>query len=83
MRSPNSVGLTFYGSAVYFLKPLSISERIVSEREGEPFSIAHPSIDFISAAGKRSATSGSLPVAGRPLFLGITFIDFFAISGYT
>jgi hypothetical protein len=33
------------------------------------------------AFGTRSAIIGSLPVAGLPLFLGITFIDLRAIHG--
>lgn len=62
-----------------------MSSRIASEREPKLLRTAHSSTALIIAGGRRSATSGSLPVAGRPgrRFLagdlGITVIDFFAM----
>ena len=60
-----------------------MSSRIASDREAAPLRFAQPSTLAIMDGGKRSATRGSLPVAGlpRPRFLGITDIDFFAIRG--
>jgi hypothetical protein len=40
-----------------------------------PFFFAQASIARVNSGGIRMPTSGSLPVAGRPRFLGISFID--------
>jgi len=59
------------------LSAISIMRRMAPERDPSECLAAQSSIDLISARGIRVATSGSLPVAGRPLFfLGITLIDF-------
>lgn len=65
------------------LSAVSIMPRIAADREGAPLRVAQASTALMSSAGNRSATSGSLPVAGRPRprFFGITFIDFRAIAG--
>jgi hypothetical protein len=41
-----------------------------------PVSFAQDVIAAIISLGKRAPNRGSFPVAGRPLFLGLTFIDF-------
>jgi hypothetical protein len=41
-----------------------------------PISLAQELIAAIIFRGKRAPNRGSFPVAGRPLFLGLTFIDF-------
>jgi hypothetical protein len=59
--------------------PFSIIVRTAFDRD-MPRPAAHLSSALIIVAGRRIAISGSLPVAGRPLFLGITFIfDFRAM----
>ena len=56
--------------------------RIAADLETSPLSLAHSSTRSMSSGGKRRAISGSLPVAGRPRFLGITFIvDRFVMEG--
>jgi hypothetical protein len=53
---------------------------MASERDGVPFLMAHLSISAIISGFRRSATSGSVPVAGRPGGLRITLsIDRFAM----
>jgi hypothetical protein len=39
-------------------------------------SFAHAEIAAIISLGNRAPNKGSFPVAGLPLFLGLTFIDF-------
>lgn len=66
----------------HYRKHRSTMLRIAADRE-RLLRFAQSSILPMSSTGNRSATSGSLPVAGRPrpLFLGITFIDFRAMAG--
>ena len=54
---------------------------MASERPIDPLE-AHASSWAISAGGSRAPTKGSFPVAGRPLFLGLTLIDFFIFRLY-
>jgi hypothetical protein len=57
---------------------------MASERDPSEFAAAHSSIDWISPAGMRAFTSGSLPPAGGlPLFCGLTIIDYLHDSGLT
>jgi hypothetical protein len=53
--------------------------RIAYDRDATPSRFAQAPIRLIVASGRRTPTSWSLPVAGRPRFLGLTFIDFCAI----
>ena len=62
-------------------KPASIKRRIVSDLV-TPSASARSSSASIIGGGSRTPTNGSLPVAGRPLFLGKTFIDFVIIGFY-
>src|SRR4029450_4479600 len=55
--------------------------RIAPDRDATPSRFVQASICLIIASGRRTPTNGSLPVAGRPRFLGLTFIDFRAIFG--
>jgi len=59
----------------------SIRRRIASEREGLSFCcLAQASILDVRLGGRRTARTGSRPVAGRPGFFGITFsLDRFAM----
>jgi hypothetical protein len=53
----------------------STKRRIASEREGlSGWRLAHASTSAVNARGARKASIGSLPVPGRPRFLGITFL---------
>src|SRR5262245_60333866 len=63
---------------------ISTSRRSASEREGlSGWRLAHASTSAVNAGGARKASIGSLPVAGRPRFLGITFLlDTLAIARY-
>jgi len=63
---------------------ISTSRRSASEREGlSGWRLAHASTSAVNAGGARKASIGSLPVAGRPRFLGITFLlDIFPMAGY-
>jgi hypothetical protein len=56
---------------------------MASDLEEAPLRVAQSSKSLIMVCGSLNATSGSLPVAGRPrpLFLGITFIDLGPILG--
>jgi hypothetical protein len=56
-----------------------INSRIASERLTE-WLAAQLSMRRVRSGGNRAATTGSLPVAGRPS-LGLTFIDFLGIFG--
>jgi hypothetical protein len=58
--------------------PISTRRRMASERVVS-FAAAQASTLAIDPAGILATIWGSLPVGGRPLFLGITFIDFFII----
>jgi hypothetical protein len=65
---------------------ISTSRRSASDREGlSGWRFAHASTSAVSAGGARKVSTGSLPVAGRPRFLGITFfvLDALAILGVT
>jgi hypothetical protein len=63
-----------------FSSSASIIFRTAAERDiGGSWPAAHLSSALIIFSGKRSATSGSLPVAGRPRCFGITTIDFRAM----
>jgi hypothetical protein len=72
-------GLVLFGRPPHaFARPLSIKRRVASENSGLSGWVApHFTIALRMLAGIRSTTCGSFPVAGRPRFLGITFIDFF------
>jgi hypothetical protein len=65
-----------------FDSPFSTRRLIASERD-MPWSSAHSSSPAIRCGGMRTPTSGSFPVAGRPLFLGLTPIDFAMRIGLT
>jgi hypothetical protein len=54
--------------------PISTRRRIASERV-TALLVAHASMPATMDGGSRAETSGSLPVAGRPLFFGCTVID--------
>jgi len=55
-------------------RALSIRRRIASEREGLSFCcFAQVSIADLTVSGRRTVSTGSRPVAGRPGFLGVTF----------
>jgi hypothetical protein len=57
--------------------PSSISWRIASERDrASSQAFIHSSMRSMSSCGRRTAITGCCPVAGRPLFLRITRIDF-------
>ena len=62
----------------------STSRRSASEREGlSGWRLAHASTSAVNGGGARKASIGSLPVLGRPRFLGITFLlDTLATAGY-
>jgi len=62
----------------------STKRRIASEREGlSGWRLAHASTSAVNARGARKASIGSLPVPGRPRFLGITFLlDTLATARY-
>ena len=65
---------------------ISMSRRSASDRDGRSgWRFAHASTSAVSAGGARKVSMGSLPVAGRPRFLGITFfvLDFLATLGVT
>src|SRR6516225_4521952 len=64
--------------------PSSTNRRSASEREGlSGWRLAHASTSAVNAGGARKASIGSLPVLGRPRFLGITFLlDTLATAGY-
>jgi hypothetical protein len=49
---------------------------MASEREPSTFFAAQLSIDLINGGGMRAFTIGSFPLAGLPLFFGLTVIDF-------
>jgi hypothetical protein len=54
---------------------ISTNRRSASEREGlSGWRLAHASTSAVNAGGARKASIGSLPVLGRPRFLGITFL---------
>ena len=63
---------------------ISTSRRSASEREGlSGWRLAQASTSAVNAGGARKASIGSLPVPGRPRFLGITFLlDTLAIARY-
>jgi hypothetical protein len=65
------------------LRPLSIRRRMASDRDGlSSWRLAQASTVLRDSGAMRSAISGSLPVAGRPRFLGITFsVDLLAMGG--
>ena len=65
-------------------RPLSTRRRMASERSGLSGSLAaHFSIASMRSADIRKLTIGALPVAGRPLFLGMTFLlDLFILVSY-
>src|SRR5262249_32061903 len=57
------------------LSAISTNRRSASEREGlSGWRLAHASTSAVNAGGARKASIGSLPVPGRPRFLGITFL---------
>ena len=59
-----------------------MSRRSASDRDGlSGWRLAHASTSAVNAGGARKVSTGSLPVAGRPRFLGNTFflVDSFAI----
>ena len=65
---------------------ISMSRRSASDRDGRSgWRFAQASTSAVSAGGARKVSMGSLPVAGRPRFLGITFfvLDFLATLGVT
>jgi hypothetical protein len=64
-------------SAPSLASPLSKKRRIISERDS-PLPLAWASRRAVSSFGSRMVSVGSRPVAGRPrpLFLGVTIIDF-------
>ena len=63
---------------------ISTSRRSASEREGlSGWRLAQASTSAVNAGGARKASIGSLPVPGRPRFLGITFLlDTLAMARY-
>ena len=63
---------------------ISTSRRSASEREGlSGWRLAQASTSAVNAGGARKANIGSLPVPGRPRFLGITFLlDTLATARY-
>jgi len=57
------------------LSAISTSRRNASEREGlSGCRLAQASTSAVNAGGARNVSIGSLPVPGRPRFLGITFL---------
>jgi len=76
---------TWRGSYLPFaFSPISTNRRMASERPGSSLCcVAQASTAAIIAGGMRVLTSGSLPVAGRPRFLGVTFfVDDFIFRSY-
>ena len=69
-----SFGLRFIGCDPE--RPNSTSRRIVSDHEAVSFRAAHFSIAAVSSTGRRMAKTGLRPVAGRPRFFDMTFLDF-------
>jgi hypothetical protein len=68
-------------SAIYIFAPFAFSPsstnlRMASERVTDS-AAPQASIDVTRLDGTRAEINGSFPVAGRPRFLGCTFIDFF------
>jgi len=64
----------FFGLA---LSPISTRRRMASDKDGSSGSdSAQRTTDARISGDARNPISGSLPVAGRPRFLGLTFIDF-------
>src|SRR5262245_17649133 len=63
---------------------ISTSRRSASEREWlSGWRLAQASTSAVNAGGARKASIGSLPVPGRPRFLGITFLlDTLAMARY-
>jgi hypothetical protein len=63
---------------------ISTRRRSASERDGlSGWRLAHASTSAVNSGGARNASIGSLPVAGRPRFLGITFLlDCLTTAGY-
>jgi hypothetical protein len=62
----------------FAFSPSSTSRRIASDRLVS-FAAAQASTSAINAGGIRAAMWGSLPVPGRPRFLGATLVDLFMI----
>lgn len=60
----------------------STSRRMASEREEMALREAQASILAVNAGAIRTPTSGSTPVAGRPLFFRLTGIDNFIFPLY-
>jgi hypothetical protein len=58
------------------VRPYPNSRRNASLRDSIPLRFAHLSTADMIGFGRRTAATGSRPVAGRPLFFWFTAIDF-------